>query len=298
MNKTLSTVYKRELKLCFSSVAGWLFIAINMAVLGVCAVWLCFKNLNPGFQYVPETASIAVCFTAPLLCALTVSTEAKRGESSLILRYASPMALAMGRYLAHLTVFAIPAIFSALLPLIMLPFGLSDLFTPYLGVICYILVCAALMALSLFIATLVRQPIVGAIISAAVSMLLNIGSNVAETVGKGNVVPFAISAVVLFALMTAVMLAYMKETVFAAVFAVCCTIATTFVALNGALVTVMREVLKFVSPQYAFYDMIYGRWTLQAIIQPILFTVVFLIFTVLAYSGYGNDAKRGREEIR
>ena len=303
MNNTVSTVYKRELKLQFSSLAGWLFLALNIAALGICAVWLCLKNGNPSYQYVPETSSLLLCFTIPLLYAMTVGAEWKRGETALLLKFVSPVALTVGKYLAALTVFAVPAVICAVLPLVMMLFGALDITLSYMGVITYITVGAALIALNFFIASLIKHPVVGGVVSVAVSLLLNVTSNVAKIVGSEQSFPFVFAIIILIAAVTAIMFVYLNDAVIPTVFAVVTSACVLAVTLTGNAATVFRPILTALAPQYAFYENIYGTFSIRGIVQPILFTAVFLVFTVLNHANHNkcltlNMEKNGKEGAR
>lgn len=300
MKNTVSIIYKRELKQLFCSLAGWVFLALNVAALGICTVWLCFKNVNPAYQYVPETASLILCFTAPLMAAMTVGTEWKRGETAMLLRYASPVAVTIGKYLAMLTVFAVPTVICGVLPLLLIPFGVSWLVASYMSVITYGLVGAAILALCFFISTLIRQPVIGAMVSVAVSLLLNVASNVAKIIGNDRSFPFVLAAVALIAIVTVVMLIYLNNTVIPSVFAVLTSAVTLVLALSGAAPAVLRPMLMLISPQYAFYENIYGTASVKGMLQPILFTAVFLGFTALNHANHNKklsiDLRRGGKE--
>ena len=300
MKNTVSTVYKRELKLQFCSLSGWLFIAVNVAALGICAVWLGLKNNNPSYQYVPETASLLLCFTSPLLYAMTVGAEWRRGETPMLLRYASPISVVMGKYLAALTAFAVPVLICAILPLALIPFGLDFFTVPYMGVITYALVGAAILALNFFIASLIKRPIIGGAVSVAVSLLLNVASNAAKIVFEGQSLPFVFAAILLIAVVTAIMLVYLNNAVIPVVFATSCSVGLLVLALTKTASAVLRPLLMMIAPQYAFYENIYGNASLRGFIQPLLFIAVFLVFTVLNHANYNKSLtvspdKKGKE---
>jgi len=284
MKNTVFTIYKRELGIYFRSLSGWLFIALNAATLGICAVWLCLRNSNPSYQYVPETASIILCFTIPLLLAMTVGAEWRRGETALILRYASPISVTVGKYLAALTLFAIPVLICAILPLLLIPFGLGTLTVSYIGTLTYATVGAALIAINFFTASLIKQPVIGGIACAAVSLLLNVASNIAKVVGIGQPAPFVIAALILIAAVAAIMLVYLNNTVISVVFAIASSAVVLVLTLTESAPTVLRPVLSMLSPQYAFYENIYGTTSLRGILQPVIISVVFTAFTALAHA--------------
>ena len=303
MNNTVSTVYKRELKLQFSSLAGWLFLALNIAAIGICAVWLCLKNGNPSYQYVPETSSILLCFTLPLLYAMTVGAEWKRGETAILLKFVSPLSFTVGKFLATLTLFAVPAVICAVLPPVMMVFGALDLTISYMGIITYITVGAALIALNFFIASLIKHPVVGGVVSVAVSLLLNVVSNVAKIVGRDQSFPFVFAVILLIAAVTAIMFVYLNNVIVPTAFAVITSVGVLAVTLTGNAATVFRPLLTALTPQYAFYENIYGTFSVRGIVQPILFIAVFLVFTVLNHANHNKYLaltveKNGKEGAR
>ena len=286
--KNVSTIYKRELKQLFGSLSGWLFIALNLAALGICAVWLCLRNGNPSFQYVPETASLILCFTVPLMQAMTVGAEWKRGETAMTLRYASAPAVTVGKYLAEATVFAVPAVICLILPLVFMGYGITSLVGAFISAITYVLVGMALIALGLFIASLIKHTVISGAVSVGVCLLLNVASNVAKVVTADQTLPFVLSAVALTAVTVVIMCVYLNNAVIPAVFAAISSALTLILALTGNAPTVFRVMLKLVSPQYAFYENIYGTASLQGFVQPILFIAVFLGFTALTHANYNK----------
>jgi ABC-2 type transport system permease protein len=153
----ISTVYKRELALMLRSNIGWIFIAINVAALCIFTAWLCVKNGYPTYEYAAETAAIVNCFAAAFLCAFTVSAEGRRGETAMLARFVSPFRLAFGKFLAQLTLFAVPSVISAVLPLLLLPFGKLDLLNCYMGTVGYILTGMAILAFSSFVCSLIKH---------------------------------------------------------------------------------------------------------------------------------------------
>lgn len=296
----VSTIYKRELKLLFCSLAGWIFMALNVAALGICAVWLCLKNGNPSYQYVPETATLILCFTVPLMQAMTVGAEWRRGETPMLLRYASPFSVTLGKFLAELTVFAVPAVISAVLPLLLMPLGVTDLTVAYVSVVTYLLVGTALISIGFFICSMIKRPVIGGAVSVIVLLLLNLVSNVAKIVGNGQSLPFVLTAVVLAATVTAIMLVYLDNAVIPVVFAVVCSATVLILAVSGVASAALRPILQLLAPQYAFYENIYGTVSLRGMLQPILSAAVFLGFTVLNHANYNKiltlkTKKNGKE---
>ncbi|MBQ9116887.1 MAG: hypothetical protein IJY04_07660 [Clostridia bacterium] len=283
MKKQLSTVYRRELKTLFCAPAGWIFLAVNLLAAGLCTVWLNLRNGYTNYEYALETASLIFCVSIPLLLTLSVSKEGKRGETDMLLRYVSPVTLTLCKYLASLTLMAICTAPSAILPIIFSNFGNLQLAPAYFGVLGYFLTGAALLAMCSYIATTVRKPLLCFAISAVASILLNVSSNLSHVLSSGNNIYFVIFAVILIALITVALFFYFENTLVSVIFASVCSVLTVILTLTDTVAPVVRNIMMLISPQHAFSLLIYGTALPEGIVQPILFTAIFLMITVLRH---------------
>ena len=204
------------------------------------------------------------------------------------LRYASAPAVTVGKYLAEATVFAVPAVICLILPLVFMGYGINSVVGAFISAITYVLVGMALIALGLFIASLIKHTVIGGAVSVVACLLLNVVSNVAKVVTADQTLPFVLSAVALTAVTVVIMCVYLNNAVIPTVFAAISSALTLTLALTGNASTVFRVMLKLVSPQYAFYENIYGTASLQGFVQPILFIAVFLGFTALTHANYNK----------
>ena len=285
----VSTVYKRELALMLRSNIGWIFMAVNVAALCIFTAWLCIRNGYPTYEYAAEVSATVNCFAAAFLCAFTVTAEGRRGETAMISRFVSPVKLAIGKYLAQLTLFAVPSVISALLPLVVLPYGKLDLVNCYMGSVGYILFGMAILAFSSFVCSLIKHKWVAFGVTTVLSLLLNIASNVAKVVESYQTAYFVFVAAVIIAVGCVFLLLLLDNTVIPVVFACVFSVLTFIFSISGVLADVVRGVISFISPQYSFSELIYGTVSVTAIVQPVFMTVIYLIFFSLKLANGRRD---------
>ena len=117
-------VYKRELKAYFQSMVGCVFIAFLTAFTGI---YFMAYNLISGYPYFSYTLSgslVVFLVGIPLITMRSFSEERKNRTDQLLLT--APVSLGkvvMGKYLAMVTVIAIPNLIFCLYPLIIMSQG-------------------------------------------------------------------------------------------------------------------------------------------------------------------------------
>ena len=111
-------IYKRETASMLRSMIGWVVIAV---LLGIAGIYFTNGNLNyglPYFGYVLSSVSFFLVFLCPALTMRTFAEEKRQKTDQLLLTApVSVGSIVMGKYLALLTVFAIPTGIFALYPL-------------------------------------------------------------------------------------------------------------------------------------------------------------------------------------
>ena len=278
-----STLYKRELKILLCSVSGWAFVAINLFSIGIFSAFMNVRNGYVNYEYALEAASLLFCVSIPVLCSLHFAGEIKRGETDMLMRYASPIGLMMSKYLAWLTLFSVSAVAAAALPPVLCLFGSLDLAVSYLGVMGYVLVGAALIAVGMYIALAAGRTGVSLVSSFVVIAALAYCADIAQTWGMYNTMPYTVVALVLIILITVALYFYLKSMIAPIVFVIS---SSLFLAFGLELAPyVLRKLFVVISPYYSFTEMIYGTFSPWGVIQPILFIAAFLLLSFLRLNG-------------
>ena len=105
----MTAIYKRELKSYFQSMTGYVLIAFLVIFTGI---YFMAYNLNSGypyFSYVLMNINYVLIIIIPMLTMRSFAEERKNKTDQLLL--AAPVKLfdiVMGKYLAMVTVFAVP----------------------------------------------------------------------------------------------------------------------------------------------------------------------------------------------
>lgn len=192
----MKAIYKRELKSYFSSVIGCLFIAATVLVSGVFFV---LYNLLSGYSTMEPPlfyAALGLALFVPILTMKVMAEERRQKTDQLFLT--APVSLAkvvIGKYLALLTIFAIPVAVICTYPLIMSLFGAVQFKLCYFAISGFVLYGAALIAIGVFISSITELQVVAAIISIAVMFLgFFMGSITGMISQEGNILTKVLSA--------------------------------------------------------------------------------------------------------
>lgn len=168
----MKAIYKRELKSYFSSVIGWIFIAATLLISGIFFVLYNlmqgYPNMEPPIFY----GAMGLALLVPVLTMKVMADERRQKTDQLIMT--SPISLfkvVMGKYLALLTIFAIPVLVICTYPVILSMFGTVSFTLAYTTILGFFLYGAALIAIGVFISSITEMQIIAAIIGIVVMFL-------------------------------------------------------------------------------------------------------------------------------
>ena len=169
----MTAIYRRELGSYFHGMTAYVFIAFLLVFSGI---YTMIYNLNadyPNFEYVLQAMSIIFLIAIPVLTMRVVAEERRQKTDQLL--YALPLGMTrvvLGKYLAMLTVVAIPCAIMGLYPLLLSAFGSVFLPTAYGTLVGFFLLSATLAAIGLFISSLTENQAVAAGLCFGVMLLL------------------------------------------------------------------------------------------------------------------------------
>ena len=116
----MTAVYKRELKSYLTSMIGYLFIFFILVLAGIYFSAYQLSSAYPKFEYTMSALTFVFLISVPILTMRVLAEERKQKTDQLLLT--SPVSvtgIVMGKYLALVTVFAIPMAVMCTYPLIM-----------------------------------------------------------------------------------------------------------------------------------------------------------------------------------
>ena len=112
-------IYKRELRSCFQSMTGPVFVAFLIAFTGIYFMAYNMMSGYPYFSYTLSGSLIVFIVGIPLITMRSFSEERRNKTDQLLLT--APVSLpkvVLGKYLAMATVIAIPNVIFCIFPLI------------------------------------------------------------------------------------------------------------------------------------------------------------------------------------
>ena len=185
----MTAIYKRELKSYFHSVIGPLFIAATLFLMGL---YFTVYNLFNGYPYISYAISSVVflfLISVPVLTMRILAEEKKQKTDQLILT--APVGIGqivMGKFLALLTIFAIPTTILCVYPLILTKFGTVPLRESYVAVLGFFLYGAACISIGIFISSLTESTVIAAVLTFAVLFITYVMSGICNLISSsGNI---------------------------------------------------------------------------------------------------------------
>ena len=166
-------IYKRELRSFFQSMIGCVFIAFLVMFTGI---YFMAYNLNAGYPYFAYTLSgslLVFIVATPLLTMRTLSEERRTKTDQLLLT--APVSLVkvvLGKYLAMVTVLAIPNLLFCLFPLIIKAQGTAYLLVDYCSIGTFFLLGCVYLAIGMFISAMTESQMIAYIGTFGVLLLL------------------------------------------------------------------------------------------------------------------------------
>lgn len=168
----MKAIYKRELRSYFCSFTGWLFVAVNLFMMGLYFVVYNMLIGYPTISYVLQSIVFTFIVTIPILTMRALSEERKNKTDQLILT--APVSvgkIVFGKYLALVTVLALPTAFMGVLPLFLRMGGAFQMGVSYSSLLGFFLYGSLALAVGLFISSLTESVVIAAVLSFGVLFL-------------------------------------------------------------------------------------------------------------------------------
>lgn len=165
-------IYKRELKAYFQSMTGCVFIAFLVMFTGI---YFMAYNLNAGYPYFSYTLSgslFVFIVGIPLLTMRSFSEERRNKTDQLLLT--APVSLTqvvLGKYLAMVSVLAVPNLIFCLFPLLIKMQGSAYLLVDYSSIAVFFLLGCVYLAIGMFLSALTESQIIAFISTFGILLL-------------------------------------------------------------------------------------------------------------------------------
>ena len=180
-------IYKKELRSYFTSMIGYVFIAVFLVVVGI---YFVIQNLlygSPNVEYTLSTITFLFILLVPLLTMRLMAEENRQKTDQLL--YTTPLtanAIVYGKFLSVYTIFGSVILIICMFPLILSLYGTVSFLTAYAGILGFALLGGAYLAIGLFISSLTESQVVAAVITYIVFILTMLMNGIASIVPTDN----------------------------------------------------------------------------------------------------------------
>ena len=168
----MNAVYKKELKSYFSTMTGYIAIAMLLAMTGFFVKLSSLDGHYPDMAVALPAVAIMLLLAIPIITMRSFAEERRQKTDQLL--YSLPITttqMVMGKYLAMLTVFAVPVAIMGLYPLILSMYGTVNFVASYTSLMTFFFMIAAMVAVCMFMSSLTESQIIAAVLGSGVLIL-------------------------------------------------------------------------------------------------------------------------------
>ena len=177
----MTAIFRREVGSYFKGVLGYLLAAFLLVFAGIYCMAYNLSGYYANFEYVLSGISFIYLIAVPIISMRAVAEEKRQKTDQLL--YSLPIRLSsvvMGKYLAMLTVLAVPTLILCLYPLILSQFGEINYVTAYGAIVGFFLMGGCLLSIGLFISSVTESQVSAAVITLVTMLLLYFMSSLAS----------------------------------------------------------------------------------------------------------------------
>lgn len=277
-------IYDREFNSSFHSLYGYVFTAFMLLVAGIYVTGDCLRGGSANFAGVMGSMSFIYLIVIPILT-MRVFAEERRQRTEQLL-YALPVSMGqvvIGKYLALISVLAVPTIIMAFYPPILAFFGDVDLLGAYCALIGFYLCGCALCAVGVFLSSLAdNQAIAAGMCFVAMLLLFFLSSlaNLVSATASGTLLAAAV-LVVLLGLLT-YSLTRSKKASIAITGSLEAVLVVLYILFKDAFTGLFPSIMKRLSVFDRYYVFLDGIFDLTGLVYMVSFIAMFLLLTTLS----------------
>ena len=182
----MTAVYRKEMRSYLTNMTGAVAVAVMLLVTGL---MFRYYNLYYGLltlHYAISNSALIFYIVVPVLSMRVFAEERRNRTDQLLLT--SPCSLTeivAGKYLALISVFAIPVVVMCFFPLIMNSFGSETLLWDYLCILAFFVMGCAYLAVGMFISSCTENVIIAAVLCILFVFLTQMMSGIFTIISGG-----------------------------------------------------------------------------------------------------------------
>jgi len=279
----MNTVYKRELRSYQYSMIGYVFIALLLLVIGIFFMSINMFSGYPVFGVTLANVQFIFLIIIPLLTMRSFSEEIKQKTDQMLLT--APVGIwkiVWGKYLAMVTVFAVPMAVSCLFPLIIKAVGKGYFLIDYSAIFAFFIMGCLFISIGMYLSSLTENQMIAATSTFGVMLLMFLWSNLLRFLPVSALGSFICFVLVLIGI--ALLIGNSTKNKFAAV-----VILIVGIIVLGLIVIMKNQLLENLFPNllenlemFGVFNNFTGNeiFDIQGLFKYISITFLFIFLTV------------------
>lgn len=278
-------IYKREFKSYFQSMIGCVFVAFLVAFTGI---YFTAYNLNAGYPYFSYTLSgslIVFIVGIPLITMRSFAEERKNKTDQLLLT--APVSLTkivLGKYLAMISVVAIPNLIFCLFPLLIKMNGTAYLKTDYISIGVFFLLGCAYVAIGMFMSALTESQMIAFITTFGLLLVLYLWNGIIGFL-PSSAIGSLIGLIIIFTIIVAYVYHMTENWILSAVLEVIGIVASvvTYIVKSSLFENLLTKILGKLALADVFTDITNNHIVdITGIVLYLSVIVIFIVLTIQA----------------
>lgn len=278
----MTAVFRREVGSYFKGVLGYLLAAFLLVFAGIYCMAYNLSGYYANFEYVLSGISFIYLIAVPIISMRAVAEEKRQKTDQLL--YSLPIRLSsvvMGKYLAMLTVLAVPTLILCLYPLVLSQFGTINYATAYGAIIGFFLMGGCLLSIGLFISSATESQVSAAVITLVTMLLLYFMSSLASFLPTDA--SSSLSALMVTAMVLAIILYLLTKNSIVSVFVGAVMVGGLYLwyqADSSVFSGLFAKIMEALSVFDRFETFVEGVFDLNCVVYYLSITGVCLFLTV------------------
>ena len=229
-------ICKKELRSYFTSMMGYIFVFFILLVTGIYFTAYNINSAYPKLDYTLNAVVFVFLVAVPVLTMKILADERRLKTDQLLLT--APLKvedIVLGKYLALITIYAIPILIICLYPLIMSQFGTVSMFEAYTVILGFFLLGCADIAIGVYISSVTESQVIAAVITFGVLFVSFVMEGIAQFFSTAAVTSLVCYMVLVVILALIIEMMFRSKTIAVAVGAAGEIILLILYAVNSTL---------------------------------------------------------------
>ncbi len=274
----MKAIYKKELRLFYTTMTGYVAAAMMLVLVGVCSHVVNLKGGLSGLEYALLSSRWALALVVPVLT-MRSFVEEKKQHTDLLLSASpvTPAQIVLGKFFATATVYALPLAVVGFYPLIFSAYGSIDLPSALLALLAMLLLGLALSPIGMFISSLTESYVVATLVSIGAMMLMYFFTDIGSMASDSGTVALIVLTALVVGLVAVVYLLTRSSAaavMTGAVLELACVVA--YFISSAALTSLLRSLLSWLGLFSMSQNLFSGVLDIPAIVYYLSITGLFL----------------------